>query len=296
MKRLAALLLALLFAFAPTAFADPEDHYAVNGKVKIHYVAEGSGPLVVMLHGFPGWWYTWAPMMGALKDKYRVVALDMRGYNLSDKPKAVDAYKFPELVGDVDAVIKAEGKPSAIVVGHDWGGAVAWQVALTRPDLVNHLIILSTPHPAGLARELAINPAQQKNSQYARDFQKPGSEKNLTAESLAQGVPEPDRAKYVEAYKRSSFTGMMNYYRANYPSETGAAVQAPASFPKIKAPVLIIHGEKDTSLLAAGHNSTWEQVDADTTILMIPNAGHFVQYDALPMVNRTVRDWLDARP
>jgi len=295
MNRFIVSLCAALLLSTP-ALADPEDHFARNGDVKIHYVTEGNGPLVVMLHGFPGFWYSWQRLMSALRDKYRVAALDMRGYNLSDHPRGVDNYKFDALIGDVAAVIKAEGQSNAIVIGHDWGAAVAWQVALNRPDLVNHLIIMSVPHPAGFAREMANNKAQQANSQYARDFQQPGAEKMLTAEGLAQGVPEAERAKYVEAYRRSSFEAMLNYYRANYPKTTGTGVPALPPLPHIKVPVLVIHGMKDQALNAAGHSGTWDWVDADTTILMIPGAGHFVQYDAMPLVNRTVRDWLDARP
>lgn len=299
MRRLFATLLFAVATFSAVgpAAAEPEDHYAKNGAVRIHYVAEGAGPLVVMLHGFPGFWYAWTPLMNTLKDKYRVAALDMRGYNLSDKPKGIDAYKFEALVGDVAAVIHAEGKSSAIVIGHDWGAAVAWQVALTQPDLVNHLIIMSVPHPAGFAREMATNTDQQKNSQYARDFMQPGAEKMLTAEGLAAGVPDPaERAKFVEAYKRSDFGAMLNYYRANYPRGAGGATPVLPPLPHIKVPVLVIHGLKDQSLNAKGHNGTWDWVDADTTILMIPSAGHFVQFDAMALVNRTVRDWLDARP
>jgi pimeloyl-ACP methyl ester carboxylesterase len=293
---ISALFVAALCITTP-ANAAPEDHFANNAGVKIHYVTDGSGPLVVMLHGFPGFWYSWSPLMNALKDKYRVVALDMRGYNLSDKPKGVDAYKFAALIGDVAAVIAAEGKKNAIVIGHDWGAAVAWQVALNRPDLVNHLIIMSVPHPAGFAREMASNADQQKNSQYARDFLQPGAEKMLTAEGLAQGVPDPgDRAKYVEAYRRSDFTAMLNYYRANYPRDTSASLSALPPLPRIAVPVLVIHGMKDQALNAAGHNGTWNWVDSDTTLLMIPSAGHFVQFEAAALVNRTVRDWLDARP
>ena len=297
MLRPTAFALLAVLAFVAPATAAQQEHYATNGSVRIHYVTDGSGPLVVMLHGFPGFWYSWSPLMQALKDKYRVAALDMRGYNLSDKPDGVDAYKFAALIGDVAAVIAAEGQKNAIVIGHDWGAAVAWQVALNRPDLVNRLVIMSVPHPAGFARELATNADQQKNSQYARDFLVPGAEKSLSAEALAQGVPDPvDRAKYFEAYRRSSFTAILNYYRANYPRDTGPALAALPPLPHIKVPVLVIHGLKDQALNAAGHNGTWNFVDADTTLLMIPSAGHFVQFDALPLVNRTIRDWLDARP
>jgi pimeloyl-ACP methyl ester carboxylesterase len=292
----AALLIEGAAAAAPTQRSGA-DRYADNGGVRIHYVVQGKGPLVVLIHGFPDYWATWKPLMTTLNAAgYRTAALDLRGYNLSDKPQGEAAYAMPNLVGDVAAVIKAEGQPNATVIGHDWGAAIAWNVAMSRPDAVNKLIILSVPHPAGMARELAGNKAQQEGSNYARNFQKAGSEKMLTAEGLAGWVKDP-KAKpgYIEAFKRSDFGAMMNYYRANYPKGTGSDVTAPASFPPVKAPVLIIHGMKDTALNAAGHNGAWEHVEADTTILMVPTAGHFVQHDAEGLVNRTIRDWLNER-
>jgi len=273
------------------------DRYAQNGDVKIHYVVEGKGPLVVMIHGFPDYWATWKPLMATLSAAgYRTAALDNRGYNLSDKPQGEAAYAMPNLIGDVAAVIKAEGQQNAIVVGHDWGAAIAWQVAMNRPDLVNKLIIMAVPHPAGMARELASNKDQQANSQYARNFQKAGSEKMLTAEGLAGWVKDPaEKPGYVEAFKRSDFAAMMNYYRANYPKGAGADAPAPPPTPPIKVPVLVIHGMQDKALNAAGHAGTWDHVTADTTILMIPGAGHFVQHDAQDLVDRTVKDWLNER-
>jgi pimeloyl-ACP methyl ester carboxylesterase len=290
---------AAMIAFAAQAApaAKPVDKYAQNGAVKIHYVVEGKGPLVVMIHGFPDYWATWKPLMAELSAAgYRTAALDTRGYNLSDKPQGEAAYAMPNLIGDVAAVIAAEGQKDAVVVGHDWGAAIAWQVALNRPDLVNKLIIMAVPHPAGMARELASNKDQQANSQYARNFQKPGSEKMLTAEGLAGWVKDPaEKPGYVEAFKRSDFAAMMNYYRANYPKGAGADAPAPPPTPPIKVPVLVIHGMQDKALNAAGHAGTWDHVTADTTILMIPGAGHFVQHDAEKLVDRTVKDWLNAR-
>jgi len=294
----AALLIAGAASAAPRAHSGT-DRYAVNGGVKIHYVVQGRGPLVVLIHGFPDYWATWKPLMASLNAAgYRTAAMDLRGYNLSDKPQGEAAYAMPNLVGDVAAVIKAEAQPKAVVIGHDWGAAIAWQVAMQRPELVKDLVILSVPHPAGMARELATNKAQQAGSDYARNFQKPGSEKALTAEGLAGWVKDPkEKPGYVAAFRRSDFAAMMNYYRANYPRGTGAEAQAaqPAPMPPIQAPVLVIHGMKDTALNAAGHNGTWDHVNADTTILMIPTAGHFVQHDAEAMVNKTVRDWLNER-
>jgi len=282
---------------APAPAAKMADRYAQNGAVKIHYVVEGKGPLVVLVHGFPDYWATWKPLMAELSAAgYRTAALDNRGYNLSDKPEGEAAYAMPNLVGDVAAVIKAEGQPNAVVIGHDWGAAISWRVAMDRPELVNKLVILSVPHPAGMARELASNKDQQANSQYARNFQKPGSEKVLTAEGLAGWVKDPkEKPGYIEAFKRSDFAAMMNYYRANYPKGTGSDLAAPPPTPPIKVPVLVIHGMQDKALNAAGHSGTWDHVAADTTILMIPNAGHFVQHDAEKLVDRTVKDWLNAR-
>jgi len=252
---------------------------------------------VVLVHGFPDYWATWKPLMAELSAAgYRTAALDTRGYNLSDKPQGEAAYAMPNLVGDVAAVVAAEGQKDTILIGHDWGAAIAWNVVLSRPELVNKLVILSVPHPAGMLRELSSNKDQQANSQYARNFQKEGSEKALTAEGLAGWVKDPkEKPGYVEAFKRSDFAAMMNYYRANYPRGAGEAVGPPPSFPKIKVPVLIIHGMQDKALNAAGHNGAWNQVDADTTILMIPTAGHFVQHDAEALVDRTVKDWLNER-
>ncbi|MDB5476711.1 MAG: hydrolase, alpha/beta fold family [Phenylobacterium sp.] len=293
----AALLIAGVASARPGSPAG-NDRYADNAGVKIHYVVQGKGPLVVMIHGFPDYWATWKPLMKTLNAAgYRTAALDNRGYNLSDKPQGEAAYAMPNLVADVAAVIAAEHQKDAIVIGHDWGAAIAWNVAMSRPDLVNHLVIMSVPHPAGMGRELATNKAQQEGSNYARNFQKPGSEKLLTAEGLAGWVKDPkEKPGYVAAFKRSDFGAMMNYYRANYPKGAGPAAAGPeVPFPLVKAPVLVIHGMKDTALNAAGHNGTWEHVQGDTTILMVPTAGHFVQHDAESLVDRTVRDWLDQR-
>jgi epoxide hydrolase 4 len=298
--RLAGVAAALLLAATlPASAALPkfQDHYAQNGAVKIHYVTAGdpNKPLVVMIHGYPDYWYTWRNLMDELNGQYRVAAIDTRGYNLSDKPNGVAAYAMPNLVGDVEAVIKAENRKSAIVVGHDWGAAIAWNTVLTKPQLVDRLVIISVPHPANMARELRTNPDQQRNSGYARNFQKEGSEAAINLATLS-GWMKDDAAKaaYNEAFARSSPAAMMNYYRANYPDSTGAApVQ---TFPKIKVPVLVLHGMKDSALLSPGHNGTWDQVEADTTVVMFPNAGHWVEQDAGPLANKTIHDWLNARP
>jgi pimeloyl-ACP methyl ester carboxylesterase len=263
--------------------------YADSNGVKIHYASLGQGPLMIMIHGFPDYWYTWRDQMEALSDKFQCVAIDQRGYNLSDKPKGVENYDMRLLVGDVVAVIKSLGKDKAIIVGHDWGGAVAWQVALNLPQMTEKLIILNLPHPRGLSRELANNPAQQKASAYARTFQTPQA--TMTPEQLTFWVKDPEaRKKYLEAFQRSDIQAMLNYYKANYPREP--YTEDKSAVVKTQMPVLMIHGLGDTALLSGALNNTWDWMGKDLTLVTIPGASHFVQQDASDLVSRSMRAWL----
>lgn len=267
------------------------DGFAQSGDVRIHYVTMGEGPLVVMIHGFPDFWYTWRHQIPALSERFQVVAIDQRGYNHSDQPEGVENYAIDKLVVDVEAVIRHFHKDKAVVVGHDWGGMVAWSFGMAHPEMTERLIILNLPHPQGLMRELASNPEQQKNSAYARFFQEPDAASKLTAEGLAEWVKEPAaKAKYVEAFRRSSFEGMLNYYKANYPRPPYA--DPAQAMPKVKCPVLLFHGLRDKALLAPALNGTWDFVDNELTLVTIPTADHFVQHDASDLVTRTMVDWL----
>jgi epoxide hydrolase 4 len=282
-----ALLLGAGRAFAQDA---GEEGFANSDGVKIHYVTSGKGPLIILLHGFPDFWYTWRDQMPALAKHFQVVAIDQRGYNKSDQPKGVELYKLDKLVADVDAVRKHFKQDKAVIVGHDWGGLVAWTYAMTHPEQTERLIVLNLPHPKGLMRELANNPEQQKNSQYARNFQMDGAEKKLTPGLLAMWVKEPEaRAKYVEALTRSSMDGMLNYYRANYPREPYKDDQ---TFPPVKCSVLMIHGLKDPYLLPGALSDTWKWIEKDFTLVALPKAGHFVHRDEPEVVTRTMVRWL----
>ncbi len=264
--------------------------YVDSDGVKIHYVTQGEGPLVVMLHGFPDYWYTWRKQMPALAKHFQVVAMDLRGYNRSDQPKGVENYALPKLVGDVAAVIRHFDREKAVIVGHDWGGMIAWSFAMQHPEMTDRLAVLNLPHPAGLTRELANNPKQQKASAYAREFQQPDAASKLTAEGLTFWVRGQEaKQRYVEAFRRSSFDAMLNYYKANYPRQP---YQQKTDFPKVKCSVLLIHGLKDTALLPAGLNNTWDHVEKDLTLVTVPNAGHFVQQDAAPLVTKLLVRWL----
>ena len=273
------------------------------GGVKIHYATLGKGPLVVMIHGFPDFWYSWRHQMEALSQNFQVVAIDQRGYNLSDKPAGIESYDMRLLVGDVAAVIKHLGRDKATIVGHDWGGVVAWQFAMNLPQMTENLVILNLPHPNGLFRELKSNPEQIKNSEYARAFQQLSPKdpqvffgNPMTAETLSGWVTDAAaRRRYVEAFQRSDFDAMLNYYKRNYPRDSGAGMPAPPEMPKVKAPVLMFHGLEDRALHRAGLSGTWDWLEKDLTLVTIPGAGHFVQQDASDIVNTTMRWWLLAR-
>ena len=288
--------MAILCAGTASLAADDVEHkYAENNGVKIHYAAMGEGPMVVFIHGFPDFWYSWRHQMNGLKDDFRVVALDTRGYNKSDKPERQEDYDMSLLVRDVVAVITAEGEKKAIIVGHDWGGAIAWRFAVTFPAMAEKLIIVNLPHPKGFIRELANNPEQQANSQYARDFRHPESHKKLDAQMLAGIVAkdEATRAKYIKAFENSSLNGMMNYYRQNYPRKPYQEIVV--EMPNVAIPVLQFHGLKDTALHQHGLNNTWEWLDKDYTLVTIPHVGHWAHHEAADLVTDTMKWWLKMR-
>ena len=288
----------LLQIFAPFSVSHAEEFslgkhgFAQSGDTRIHYVTSGKGPLLVMIHGFPDYWYTWRNQIPELSKNFQVVAFDQRGYNRSDQPEGVENYVMPKLVGDVKTVIEHFGHDKAVVLGHDWGGAVAWSFAMTHPQMVDRLVILNLPHLNGLQRELANNPKQQQASAYARNFQTPDAASRLTAEGLAFWVKDPEaKKKYIDAFQRSSFEGMLNYYKANYPKPPYK--QPIKNVPKVQAPVLMIHGLGDTALLPGALNDTWQWLDNDLTLVTIPKVDHFVQHSAADKVTHRISSWLN---
>ena len=285
--------------FTPRAEADDElfervEHgFADNNGVKIHYVSLGEGPLVVMIHGFPDFWYSWRHQMPALAQHYRVVAMDLRGYNQSDQPEAQEAYAVPHLIGDVAAVIAACGEEKAVIVGHDWGGYIAWCFAAFQPECIKRLIVCNLPHPKGLTRELANNPEQQAASAYARAFQETDAHKIVSTPFLAAMVAGDDpqvRSRYEEAFAKSDVEAMLAYYKENYPKPPYTETAAP--FPKITVPVLLFHGLADSALHHHGLNNTWEWLEAPLTLVTIPGADHWVHHDAAQHVTDMMLSWL----
>lgn len=307
---IAALLTAML-AVIPvchsTSASDAEDvfdsvkhGYADSGGVKIHYASlgptsgSGKAPLIVMIHGFPDFWYSWRHQMVALSKDYQVVAIDQRGYNLSDKPRGKENYDMSLLIDDVRAVVKHLGRDKAVVVGHDWGGRVAWGFAMKYPEMTHRLIVCNLPHPRGIAYERAHNKEQQANTAYAQRFKQEDAAKNLTAEGLAARIKDPkERAHYVEAFRRSDFEAMLNYYKQNYPAPPYLEDTSPVV--KVKPPVLVIHGLEDRALMHGALNRTWEWLEKDLTLVTIPGVGHFVQNDAAEFVSAMMKSWLEVQ-
>jgi pimeloyl-ACP methyl ester carboxylesterase len=204
------------------------EYATVNG-VKLHYVTQGSGQVILFLHGFPEFWYAWKDQIPEFGKTYQAIALDMRGYNLSEKPPKVEDYALPTLVADIKAFLAAVSKgKKAILVAHDWGGAVAWAYAALFPDTLEKLVIINAPHPTVFSRELQTNPDQQKASAYMNFFRSPGAEQLLSANhyaALSSGVfgssakPDSftaeDRKAYIDAWSQpGALTGGLNYYRA----------------------------------------------------------------------------------
>ncbi len=272
------------------------------GELRLHCAVAGpeSGPLVVLLHGFPEFWWSWRHQIPALAAAgYRVVAPDMRGYNLSDQPFGIEAYRIEKLVGDVAGLLRAFGRERAHVVGHDWGGFVAWEFAMRRPEMTERLVILNVPHPREMLKGLR-RPAQLKKSWYMFLFQLPGIPERVLSRKdfdflrrTFKGYPRADVDKYVEAARRArNLNGPLNYYRA---ALQGAARGRVPAYRPIPASTLVIWGEQDAFLgkEMARPDARWVP---DARVEFLPNASHWVQIDAPNEVNALLLAHLGRAP
>lgn len=299
-----------------------------NG-VRLHYVEAGpdDGDLVVFLHGFPEFWGTWRRQLAALADAgYRVVAPDLRGYNRSEKPHGLDAYRLETLTADVEALIRelegakdssgsAEtGARSAHVVAHDWGGMIAWATALSHPHAIDRLVVLNAPHPIKYARELTLS--QVIRSWYAVFFQLPWLPERLFAARGYRALEElfweaPNRsdaftAEDVRGFKRAAarpgaLESAINYYRANARGPIGEHL--PGSIPvigdrlvgpieTIGAPTLVLWGEQDSALTLDQLDGLERYVD-DLHVERFPDASHWVHADRPDRVNESILAFLE---
>lgn len=273
-----------------------------NG-IRLHVEEAGpeDGPLVVLLHGFPENWAGWLEQIGPLSSAgFRVLAPDQRGYNLSDKPAGVDAYRMEALTADILGLLDALGRAKAVIVGHDWGGVVAWALAARYPQRVARLVILNAPHPAAMKRAMAdLSTGQALRSWYMGYFQIPRLPEILF--SLGQYAPlrrslarsardgafsQALLSRYTEAWSRpGALTAMINWYRANVRQTlAGKNREAAAANEKIAVPTLILWGEQDAfevPQLAAWSQGCCEQAE----VVRFPAATHWVQHEEAGSVN-----------
>lgn len=270
-----------------------EHGFAESNGVKTHYVSLGQGPLVVLIHGIPEFWYSWRRQLGPLVEAgFRVVAVDQRGFNSSDKPTMREGYATRHVVKDVAAVIRHEGYEQAHIVGHDSGALVAWLFATLHPEMTAKLTVLSVPHPNAFAQELAANPAQYEASTYAREMQKEDARAAFRVGPIGVLRDPPGWPLYLAADARTDHRAVTAFYGLNYPRPPYAVNEA---LPKVQAPTLVIHGRNDRFLLASGHerNGAWTQTEPRTVML---DAGHFVHQEKPEETNQVLIRWLSEMP
>jgi pimeloyl-ACP methyl ester carboxylesterase len=293
----------------------------VQPGIKLHYATAGTpgAPLMVFVHGFPEAWFEWEAQLAHFGQRCFAVAPDLRGFNLSSKPAEVAAYRPKVLIGDLTGLIQHLGYDSAVVVAHDWGGALAWNLAIQRPQWVRQLVIINSPHPYAFMRALATDPQQQAASAYMNWLRTPGSELGLAKHGFAalegffngMGQPpapwfEPLRARYQAMWSvpgengSHSLTGGVNYYRASPlhpPTDTDPGPAALTLQPQdwlVKRPTLVIWGEQDLALPA----SLLDGLDAlvnPLTIERIPDGGHWVVHEQPERINAAIDRWLAAQ-
>ncbi len=273
------------------------DAYAELSEVRLHYVEQGEGPLVILLHGFPEAWFGWRFQIPALATAgFRVVAPDLRGFNLSSKPAGVAAYELDHVAYDVKELIETLGEQSAFVAGHDWGGATAWELAMRHPEAVRRLAILSSPHPRRFRHALLRNRRQMARSWYFGLFQLPWLPEQLLARDgwagLKQGFakdartgtfrPE-DAARYVEAWEQpGARTAMLNYYRAGI-RRRGAELTP------IAAPTLVLWGDRDRYLLPELAEPDPKDVPDQRVVHL--DASHWIHHDEWAEVNHRLAEF-----
>jgi len=271
--------------------------------VKLHVIDKGSqeGPPVVLLHGFPEFWWGWRYQIDPLVDAgYRVLVPDQRGYNLSDKPQGLDPYRLDRLAQDVVNLVESTGREKATLIGHDWGGIVAWATAVLYPQRIERLVVLNAPYPRLSIKEIARHPTQFIRSTYIYFFQLPKLPEwlllrnygQILAESLCRSsrpgtFSEGDLNRYREAWSQpGAVTSMLNWYRALARRPLGI----PQS-PTIHSPTLILWGVNDAALGKHLAEASL-RLCADGQLIFHPNASHWIQHEEPDWVNQHILQFL----
>ncbi|XXY46504.1 alpha/beta fold hydrolase [Sorangium sp. So ce269] len=289
-------------AAAPVAPRPVHVHAEIDD-VRLHYVAQGVGELVVFLHGFPDSWYLWRHQLEELGRDHMAVAPDLRGFNLSSKPAAIDAYRVTRLVDDVRALAESLGRRKLTLVGHDLGGMIAWSFAARYPEYLDRLVIVNAPHPAVLRRELRRDPAQRAALDYVARFRAPDAEQVLAADGYAsllqsrfgeregrRPVAPEEREAYLAAWAQpGALTGALSYYRVM--GDVGVFPEEGAT-PVIQTPTLVLWGERDRMALPGNLDGLGAYV-TDLKIVRIPDGGHWWLDDA-DLLNAHLRAFLSS--
>jgi pimeloyl-ACP methyl ester carboxylesterase len=270
-------------------------------------------PAVIFLHGFPESHRTWREVAPRLEDEFFLVMPDQRGFAGSDRPQDVDDYKTDALIDDIFALADALGLESFTLVGHDWGGAIAWGAALRGDPRLKSLAIINAPHPVVFQKSLIESPDQRAASQYITAFRTPGFEtmvetngyrwffdRTFSSHTDISKIPEAEKQQYISEWSQpGGFTAMLNWYRAAKVIVPPPGVTVPLpdwllrAFPKIKVPTLVIWGMKDTALLPLQLDGL-ETLVEDLTIVRLPDAGHFAPWEAGDEVAGALRPFLAA--
>ena len=290
-----------------TTLADIElrHAYADLAEARLHYVEAGEGTPVVLLHGFPEFWYGWRFQIPALVAAgFRVIAPDLRGYNLSSKPADVASYQPQRLAADVRDLIAERGVNPARVAGHDWGAAVAWITAMAHPESVERLAILNVPHPRRMLEALRRPGRQLARSWYMFFFQLPGLpeqavragdwwafRRGFEHDARPGAFTAEDLDRYREAWSQPGApTAMLNWYRASMRRRPSAAEGAGELRP-VQAPTLVIWGERDRHLGVELAQPRHEDVPRLERVVRMPDASHWVQHDEPERVSGLLIDF-----
>jgi pimeloyl-ACP methyl ester carboxylesterase len=283
--------------------------------LKVAFGGREEAEPIIFLHGFPESHRTWRHQMTALAPDFRVVAPDQRGFAGSDSPQELEAYETARIVEDLLALADALGIGRFTLVGHDWGGAVAWAAALKHAERLKRLVIVNAPHPLIFQKSVIEDEAQRDASQYIRAFRTPGMETAIKAMGLEtffeksfgahvdlRKIPDAERQAYLHDWSQpGALTAMLNWYRAKgmVIPESGEKAHNPLwthlPFPKVKVPTLVVWGMKDKALLPLQLEGLHDLVE-DLRLVTAVDAGHFIPWEKPEVVTTAIRDFIAETP
>jgi len=281
-----------------------KSQYIETNGIRLHCKVGGAGKLLILLHGFPEFWYAWHHQIPALMEEYLVVVPDLRGFNKSDKPKGVHNYKLPILVKDIKGIIETFGQEKAMLVAHDWGAALAWELAYDYPEMVEKLMILNGPHPYKMFTNLLFNIRQIFSSWYIFYMQIPFLPEYLMKRNLDQlferflvgwsvnkdAFSESDLEKYKEVYRdTATIKAAMSYYRAGV---RYAHLLLNGKNKKVQCPVQILWGEDDHALTAKLNDNIEDLCAKNCEVIYIPNCSHWIQHEQPELVSKHILSFL----